>query len=237
MPLFKLSNHRPLRLVPDSQGRHEFGGRSPYSGLVPTGTDTPVQNVVSLDLADPLTPVETEIGLSKLPLLYPFKYGCGGPDIQYTVLTDSEIEILHLSDGEPDEAEEQYLQVEELPSARMALKPLSYEEARILGFMSADAYFQPNDDDREILDQLDVNNLVEVGGFHPQIPNAGDIFCHNPKCEFHERRVYFDAIVLLPPLPINGDDEFWHQFQGGGVTFCFGFCRYCGTVIAFNVTS
>jgi len=119
----------------------------------------------------------------------------------------------------------------------MALEPLTYEQARILGFMSADGYFQPNDEDREILQQLDVNNLIEICGRHDHIVNAPDVICRNPACEFCGRRVYFDSIAMVPPIPIDGDDEFWHEFQGGDVTFCFGLCRYCGTVIAFNVAS
>lgn len=237
MAAFTLSNHRPFRLVRADDGMHRFGGPASCHGVVPPGTDVPVQHVVSLELADPLVPIEKEPGVTRLPLFYPFKYGCGGPDMQYAVRSDDEIEILYLSDPTPDERDEQYIQVDVLPTAKMALTPLTYEQARILGFMAADAHFQPNDDDRDILNQLDINNLVQVGGFHPRIPNAPDTICHNPKCEFNERRVYFDAIVLMPPIPINDDDDYWYEFQGAHMTFCFGLCRYCGTVIVFNVAT
>ncbi len=205
--------------------------------MVPKGTDVAVQHVLSLDLTDALIPISNDFGVATLPLFYPFKYGCGGPDIQYAVHSDSEIEILYMSDHQPDEPDEQYMQVNELPAANMTLAPLTYEQARILGFLAADAYFQPNEEDHKFLDQLDTDNLVKVGGFHPRIPNAPDVVCHNPTCEFYERRIYFDAIVLMPPISINGADDFWYEFQGAFMKFCFGLCRYCGTVIAFNVGS
>jgi hypothetical protein len=40
---------------------------------------------------------------------------------------------------------------------------------------------------------------------------------------------------MVRPIPVKGSDKFWHEFQGGHVDFCFGFCHYCGTIIAFNV--
>lgn len=237
MASFSITNRRPFRLVASSSGRHSFGGPSQHSGVVPKGTNVGIQLVISLDLSDPLVPLQNEVGAKTLPLYYPFKYGCGGPDVQYAVKSDSEIEILHISDSQPDEKEWQYLQVDELPFARMALEPLTYEQARILRFMEADGHFQPNAEDRAILDQLDSNHLIEIGGRHNHIANAPDVICRNHACEYHERRVYFDAVALVPPIPVNGDDEFWYEFRGGAVTFCFGLCHFCGTVIAFNVAT
>jgi hypothetical protein len=91
--------------------------------------------------------------------------------------------------------------------------------------MAADGYFQPNAEDRRVLEQLDVNNLIEIGGRHDHIVNAPDVICRNPACECFERRVYFDSITMVRPIPINGDDEFWYEFQSGDVVFCFGLCR------------
>ncbi|WP_442485608.1 hypothetical protein [Aeoliella sp. SH292] len=237
MASFSLSNSRPFRLVLDENGCHSFGGPAQHSGVVPSGTNVAIQQVISLDLTDPLIPIKSDALASKLPLYYPFKYGFGGPDIQYEVRSDLEIDILHLSDPEPDDKESLYLQVEELPSARLRLEPLTYEQARILGFRRTNGYFQPNDEDREILSQLDVKHLIELGGRHDYIVNAPDVICRNPKCQSYERRVYFDVIAMVPPIPVNNDDEFWYEFQGGDVTFCFGLCHYCGTIIAFNVAT
>jgi len=68
-------------LIAAEDGRHSFGGPAAHSGVIPTGTDVGIQLVISFDLSDPLIPIENEIGATKLPLYYPFKYGWGGPDI------------------------------------------------------------------------------------------------------------------------------------------------------------
>ena len=234
---FSIANRQPFRLVADSNGRHHFGGAVDIAGLTPTGATVPVQHVISFDLGDARIPIENGIGAQRLPLFYPFKYGCGGPDMQYDVRSDNEISILHMSDPEPDEPDGQYLQVDTLPNETFRIEPFTYEEARILGFFAADAHFQPNDADNAILDALDINHLAKVGGYHPHITNVPDLVCKNPDCECNGSKLYFDLLLRLPPIPIRGDDEFWYEFQGAHMSFCFGLCRCCGTVIAFNVCS
>ena len=238
MRAFALTNRRPFRLILAENGRHQFGGTAWHAGIVPKGCRVPAQLLITLDLTDPLMPIENTLGVTQLPLYYPFKYGMGGAHIQYTLQSDSKLNILYVN-SEPDEKESQYLQIDEFPSARMALEPLTYEQSRILRFCENDLYFKSSDEDRKILKELDSPNLlIEVGGQRNFIRNAGDIICHNPRCEFFERRVYFEAVALVPALPIGGTDAFWHEYQGTGeVTFCFGFCYYCGTVIGFNVAS
>jgi len=228
-------NEQPFRLVPSDSGVHMFGGRCTFSGIVPRNSDVPIQQVLLLDLGDPGIPFRSEPPTRYLPLLYPFKYGMGGPEIQYSIVSNSEIEILYLSDPVPDEAQQQYLQVSELPEQPLVLRPLSYEEARCLTFMREDGHFQPNASDLALLNQLDVNNLIGVGGRRSRISNAPDIYCRNPACEFHNKRTRFQFVAAVPPIPVIGSDEFWYEFQGGHVDFCFGFCYSCGTVIAFNV--
>jgi hypothetical protein len=122
-----------------------------------------------------------------------------------------------------------------LPESRAQILALEYEEARILAF--AGGFFQPSKADVEILDRLDCNNLILIGGGQQYIPNAGDVICGNKGYKFFNRRVRFDVIAAIPPIPISGSEAFWHEFQGADCTFYFGLCRYCGTVIAFNVAS
>jgi hypothetical protein len=140
-----------------------------------------------------------------------------------------------MSDRKPDKPEKQYLQVDELPSMLLNLIPLTYEQARILAFQLGDSYFRPNKEDKAILKELDEGNLIRIGGRRDYIANSGDIICRNKGCEYYKSRAYFRMIAMLPPISVNGDDEFWYEFQGGGCYFCFGFCLHCGTVIAFNV--
>jgi hypothetical protein len=231
---FSKTSEQPFRLVPGDRGVHKFGGRCEFAGIVPEG-GVPVQQLLLIDLNDADVPFQAQPRVRYLPLLYPFKYGTGGPDIQYAIVSDAEVEILYLSDPTPDEPDSQYLQVDELPEQPLTLRALSYEEARCLAFMDSDGYFQPNPSDRKILDTLDCNHLIRLGGRRQDIRNAASIVCRNPACEMHEQRTSFKFVASVPPIPVNGADEFWHEFQGGDVDFCFVLCHYCGTVIAFNV--
>ena len=231
-----LTNEQPFRLMLDGDGIHRFGGTSDVRGAIPHGSTVPLQLVLELDLTDERLPIAADRPLRKLPLLYPFKYGCGGPEVQYSVIADDEIQILHMSDLEPDDPDEQYLQVDELPQVTLKCEPLAYEQARIVYFMDYDGHFQPNDSDRQILSELNDPFYIPLGGRRQYIANAGDIICRNPECEFHDRGVYFKYLAMVPAIPVNGDTSFWCEFEGD-VHFCFVLCYYCGTVIAFNVCS
>ncbi len=234
MPSFALEDGRPCRLRLASAGPHRFGGPPAHRGATPRGTRTPLHLLLLLDLADPSCPVRSDGAVRHLPLYYPLKFGFGGPTVQYAVTSDEEIDILHLSDEFPDPEDEQYVRVTELPSSPAEIVPLRYEEARIISF--AGGHFQPSAEDRAILDELNrEHDLILIGGGRRLPVNAGDVICRNRKCQFFERRVWFEVIASVPPVPVRGSDEFWHEYQGGQVEFYFGLCRYCGTVIAFNV--
>ena len=232
-----LDSRQPFRLVADSDGPHIFGGRSLHEGIIPTGSDVPIQLVLTLDLLDTNIPLQFDASIKTLPLLYPFKYGCGGPEIQYSVRSESQIKIHFMSDPKPDDVGAQYVEVSELPKCAFRLEPFAYEEARILGFMNADAFFQPNESDRMILNHLDTANLISIGGYHPHIWDSMNTTCHNPQCQFFNERVNFETIALLPPISVCGDDVFWYEFQGAYMKFCFGLCRYCGAVFGTNISS
>lgn len=232
---FKLKNERPFRLVPSENGKHVFGGVSTIAGLSPKTCDVPCQQVFLLDLTDESFPVEASANCASLVLVYPFKYGGGGPEIQYAVLSDHEIEILYLSEDVADESEWQYLQIESLPTMRFDLVPLSYEEARYQTFMRENGYFQPSVEDRAISDRLHENGFIPVGGRRNYIVNAGTIVCRNPACARFGKPTRFELLTMVPPISVDGTDDFWYEFQGGDVDFCFGFCKACGTIISFNV--
>jgi hypothetical protein len=235
----------PCRLIPSRRGRHRFGGPPLHKGVIPKGTDVPLQLVLSLDLTDPSCPITNKFGIKTLPLYYPFKYGIGGSEIQYAVRSDSEIEVLYLSPSEPDSTDRQYLQVDHLPESSFELVPLAYEEARILAFLESEAFFphrlrirghyEPSRADRKAIKKLDLEHLIRIGNQCSGIPNAPDPICRNPECERHESLAYFQAIATVPPIPVNGEDDFWYQFRGGDVRFSFGLCYFCGTIISFNV--
>lgn len=232
---FKLKNERPFRLVPSENGKHVFGGNSTIAGLSPKTCEVPCQQVLLFDLTDESFPIETAEACASLPLIYPFKYGGGGPEIQYAVHSDHEIEILYLSEDVADETQWQYLQVDFLPTMRFDLVPLSYEEARYKAFMREDGFFQPSDEDRVIAKRLNENGFIPVGGRRNYIANAGAVLCRNPACTRFGKPTRFELLTMVPPISVNGTDDFWYEFQGGVVDFCFGFCKECGTIIAFNV--
>ena len=234
MASFALEDGRPCRLRLGPAGPHRFGGKPAHRRVTPRGTRTPLHLLLLLDLREPNCPVKSDGTVSHLPLYYPLKYGAGGPAVQYAVTAEDEIEILYLSDETPDPEDEQYVRVAELPSSPAQIVPLRYEEARIVSF--AGGYFQPNPEDRAILEGLTrEHDLILIGGRRRLPETAGDVICRNHGCEFFERRVRLEVIASVPPVPVRGSDDFWHEYQGGHVAFYFGLCHYCRTVIAFNV--
>jgi hypothetical protein len=203
MASFMLADGRPFRLRLGPTGLHRFGGRPAHRGITPPHTHTPLQLLLLLDLADAACPIKSDGAVRHLPLYYPLKYGQGGPSVQYAVLSEDEISILYISDAEPDPEDRQYVRVPELPTCAAAIIPLRYEEARILAF--AGGYFQPNADDRAILDDLNREHPLVLLGGHARLPvNAGDVICRNLACRSFNRRVWVDVIASIPPVPING---------------------------------
>jgi hypothetical protein len=233
---FELKNRRPCRLRLGPPGPHRFGGPPAHRGITPPHTDTPLHVLLLLDLADAHCPIKSDGSVRHLPLYYPLKYGLGGPSVQYAILSEEEVCILYMSDPVPDAEDRQYVRVPELPASSAEIIPLRYEEARILAFASS--YFQPNAEDRAVLDDLNREHPVILIGGDSRLPvNAGDVICRNRECQFFGRRVWLDIIATIPPVPINGVTEFWYEYEGGDLEFIFGFCRYCRTIIAFNVAS
>jgi hypothetical protein len=236
MASFALRDDRPCRLRLGADGRHRFGGPPAHRGVTPASTATPLHLILLLDLDDSNCPIKSDGTIRYLPLYQPLKYGYGGPQIQYAVISDNEIKILYISDEFPDAKESQYVRVPELPTSLAQIVPLRYEEARILEF--AGGYFQPNDDDSAILKELERDHaLILIGGHRRPPVNAGDVICRNPKCQFLGRRVWVDQIASIPPVPVNGVTDFWFEYNSADVEFYFWLCRYCGTIISFNVAS
>lgn len=241
---FSLKNYRPFRLELGQEGRHRFGGTVAHSGAIPAGADIPLHLLLTLDLSDPQCPVESSTDLQYLPLYYPLKFGFGGASVQYSVLSVSEIQI-HSISGPPNDQIEQYIKVDALPESPAQLIPLEYEEARILGFLANNGYFQPSAEDATILQRLcgdtpfrtiGFDKLIRIGGMQMTVMKDHDLFCENPRCEFFGRRIRCNVAARVPPISVNGSNEFWYEYLGD-MEFCFVLCWYCGSVIAFNRAS
>lgn len=237
----KLSHKEGLkcehRLALNEYGMHRFGGPPGHRGAVPPNTNVSLHHFLSIDLLDPNCPFESDKPVRFLPLYYPLKYGFGGPEVQYGVVSGTEIRILYLSPDLPDKEEEQYVKVSELPESQADIIPLAYEEARVLVFTPS--VYDLNREDRAILDRLDYNNFTSIGGRpwrhrHPNRPAMP--ICRNPECKWFNRGALTSSISIMPTIPVNGSDEFWYEYQGGP-DFHFDLCWGCGTVIAFNVAS
>jgi hypothetical protein len=230
---FTLRQTPPCRLVLGDAGAHSFGGPAAHVGAVPSRSKVPLHLMLTLAFADPNCPVATNRPINHLPLYYPLKYGIGGAELQYDVISDSEIKLLYIDPPRPDSVEEEYVHVPSLPSSLAQLIELSYEQERAV-VRAQFGFYQPNKSDREIMDELDYNNMIQIG-WNPTVGrgNEGDITCHNPQCKFYKQRVHLEPIAVLPPVSVGGTTEFWHEYDGG-VEFLFGLCHSCGTVIALN---
>jgi hypothetical protein len=236
MPPFNLASNRPCRLRLALSGAHRFGGPPVHRGVTPPNTDTPLHLLLLLDLADANCPFKSDGTVRYLPLYYPLKYGVGGAEVQYAVLSDSDIEIFYLSEKRPDPESDEYVRVTELPSCSAEIVALCYEEARILAF--AGGFFQPNAEDAGLLTELQREHPVILIGGRQRLPmNAPDVICRNAGCKFIQRRVWVEVIAAIPPVPVNGADDFWDEYRGADMNFYFCLCGYCGTIIAFNVCS
>jgi hypothetical protein len=175
MASFALKDGRPYRLRLAAAGPHCFGGKPFHQGVIPPGTDTPLHLLLTLDLSDEHCPIKGDGSVRCLPLYYPLKYGWGGAEVQYDVVSDSEIKLLHMSNEKPDSIADQYVQVAELPSSPAELVPLTYEEARIVAFKGG-GYFQPNEADRALLEELNRPHwMIRIGGSKRLPVNAGDM--------------------------------------------------------------
>lgn len=230
-----LNDSTPMRLIRNANGRHCFGGKTAIEGATPTGTNVPVQLVLDLDLTDPEIPISCD-GVTRLPLIHPFKYGGGGGELQYRILGDRSVEILWISDSEPDATDEQYLDIDTLPEVRFSLAPLNYEQARVVSFFETNTFFQPSAEDRAILDDLYQDSLILIGGPRQTLRNAAYFQCRNPQCSRHNQVSIPSYFALIPAIDVDSSSEFWCEFDAD-VTFYFALCPHCHTIFTSNACS
>lgn len=186
-------------------GPHCTGGAAKHKGVLPRGSKVPVHRLLSLDLSDPDCPIRAD-GLKMLPLYYPLKYGFGGPSMQYEIISDDEIRIIHLSDPEPDE--DPYVKVASFPEVRYAILPPV-----------------PSDDD------LDWFTITLGGAF--TLDHFSDC-CLNPECSNYGSNEACELLASVPPAPIEGHEDIWWEFEGAYMLFYFCVCHGCGGIITFN---
>jgi len=200
----KNNGEHPLERSP--AGRHVFGGHPHHKGITPQGSEVPTHRIFEIDLSDPTLPF-TSPDLRSLPLYYPLKYGSGGPVMQYRVISESEIQIIHMDPADPDDEEGAYVQVSEFPEVRFNLLP-AIVPGQGLPFSAA-----------------------TLGG---TVPYGGDQECMNTACPNHGSSAGCELLATIPPVDIEGHEGIWHEFEGGYLFFHFWYCRGCDTIITAN---
>ena len=188
-------------------GVHFFGGPANHRGSTPEGSSVPLHKLLSLDLTDSNCPIRAD-GLRYLPFYYPLKYGYGGPSLQYEVLSDEKIRIVYMSDTTPDPQEDAYVKVESFPAVNYSILPSI-----------------PSDDD------IDWFTITLGGQF--TLDHTSDN-CLNPNCSNFKSNVGCELLASIPPVPIEGHDDIWWEFEGAYMLFYFCICHGCNNIITFN---
>lgn len=197
--------------------------------MCPKGTDVPLHHFLSLDLTDLHSPyLYSPKAIRYLPLYYPLAYGMGGAEVQYEVLSDGEIKIHYMSDSTPD-GDDAYVEVAFLPKTQANIVPLSYEEVRMRALEVHHSNIDFDTEDQKRWEIIGGNDAI---CFDKQ--NTIPLTCHNPNCVSHNANVEFEKITEIAPIDINGKTDFWYEFEGAFITFCFALCPDCRTIFAFN---
>lgn len=204
MLIRRSDDEHPLKR--DASGRHVFGGVPFHKGIVPSGSKVPTHRIFEIDLEDPSLPFGSD-RLKSLPLYYPLKYGIGGPWMQYRVVSEAEIEIVAISDAEPDPEERAYVKASQFPEVRFNVLP------RLL------------EGDKLTYDVATLGGSLEEGANEP---------CRNPLCVTVGSSDQCDLLATIPPIPVEGHDDIWWEFEGAYMFFHFWYCRGCDTIITNN---
>ena len=152
---------RACRIKIGKTGQHRFGGQRRDLKITGVKLPKPIHHFLTLDTRDPLCPVESDV-FTKLPLLYPRLYGAGGGEIQYTVLSNTEIAVHHLSECCPDDP---YIESDALPEARATLHEFSYAQERLLCALAGSFRRRLSSADRKILRTCDDGKVWRAGGY------------------------------------------------------------------------
>lgn len=201
---FKDSKTHPLTF--SSNGIHSFGGKADHQGSLPKGTTVPLHIIIDLNLNDPKCPLKIE-GLNRLPLYYPLKYDTGGAAIQYKVLSDDEIEIIFMSNEQPD-GDDAYVQVESFPELKMS--------------------FESSIESDENLDWF----TITIGG-KATLDHKPDN-CLNKNCGSYKKNSEMLLLASVPPLEIPNHKGVWYEFEGAYMLFYFWYCNGCDTIYSSN---
>jgi len=223
VPISELPKSRACFGQSDEHG-HMFGGSPRHGGSTPRKCKHPLHLVLDLSLADPLLPLQAD-DITRLPLYFPFRYESA--ELAYRVLSDDEIQVMHLSSTTTHDDWPYEAYPECFSPTPLARAPLKYDEYKTIRF--ADEYLHEglSPDDTELLQRLDIGHMVRFGGRFSTW-QGGSEDCRNRKCEW----IGLEYITVVPNEPFDGI-SLWGEF-GGSVQTIFKICPKCGTIHAFT---
>jgi hypothetical protein len=128
--------------------------------------------------------------------------------MQYSVVSDQQIQILYLSDPNPDPPDEVYVKVDAFPEIRYAARPPIPNDKGIDWF------------------------TLTLGGTGTL--NHKSDQCENKDCRNYRADPDVDLIASIPPKPIPGHKDIWWEFEGAYMLFYFWLCRGCKTILTCN---
>ena len=205
-------------LVADSKGMHSFGG--PCHWKI-NNQKQDIHLTFELDLRDTLLPLISKLGISKLPLLYCLN---SSDDFQYEIVSDGKINVIQMEDFD-----EEMITCKELPKTSFSVRELSYEEKRMRALHNHEANDGQNEEDKLLWEKLGGNTPHLFGG--KAAFNQESVSCLNSKCN-HKKPV--ELFFTLVPFKINGNSEFWEEWDSEFIDICFYICRSCKNIIVRN---
>lgn len=206
-PMIVVRDTQLYPLVVQVGGPHVFGGRASHRGTTPPGSNVAVHKLLTIDLRDDTVPFASS-AIRFLPLYHPLQYGAGGASMQYSIVSEDEIRITHISPPEADPPDERYVKVDAFPEIRYAASP-------------------PISDD----DPIDWFTLT-LGG-SGTLDHKSDP-CQNGDCPNYRGKPDVDLLASIPPKPIPGHKDVWWEFEGAYMLFYFWLCRGCGSILTSN---
>ena len=218
----QITRTKPCRVVFDRWGKHLFGG-SPEIKYHGVDIPYPIHHIFTIDTCDTRTPLVYE-NTRYVPLVYPLPYSVGGGHITYRIAKEFEIEILELSEFDPDHPK--YFLLDRLLERRCSLKTLSYAENRIYNSSLSRLSF---------LDRLRKKRLwnfecFRVSGILEYCRVLGK---HCTEKNSNNENVCSGWVFACFPATKIPFGDIWHEYSSD-VSFNFAVCTTCGAISAYN---
>lgn len=239
------------KATPNSQGRHTFGGNTPFRGATREDCDgLLVHHLYSLDLADPALPFSPP-GLKSLPLFYCFDFRAN--TIGYRFSTDDSLQFF-FDRSDPNLSSEEEWPYEDYPErfprVPMSITPVPYNPqdpedvyawAGIFGMdhisKEGEELLQKKARESARLWQQDAPQTREELSDYLDMPfsqGRPTSRCMNPLCEYsqQDRRNQLRTIAIVPNCPTK-ETYLFGKYEDD-VILIFQMCEKCQTIRVSN---